>query len=416
MAVIPPTTLGFSAPPALEDGARTASCAPETTTMEAKRRIALISTYSHLTRGSIEQMLKTAFSEFEVETLCIVDVVKRNRGWIAPNLWYVGKEYGRELARRQMTLREAYFRTTYTFVRLQEAMRRHIDPGNHLFSFQMQSLYNTSVPGVPHFIYTDHTHLSNLNYRDFDRSTLRSSEWLALERSIYESAAVVFTRSTDVAADLVRFYGIPAAKVECVYAGSNVDVEAHGMPNNGDYRNQRILFVGVDWQRKGGPELLQAFKSVLRSYPNAHLTIAGADIRVDVPNCTVLGNVTPDKLSRCYAEASIFCLPTRREPFGIAFVEAMMHRLPIVGTRVGAVPDMVEDGVNGYMVEPGKPDILAKALCNLLASPETCREFGQRSYEKASERYTWALTGQRIRARIMLTLGTSEGATCAPVA
>jgi glycosyltransferase involved in cell wall biosynthesis len=77
---------------------------------------------------------------------------------------------------------------------------------------------------------------------------------------------------------------------------------------------------------------------------------------------------------------------------------------------------MVEDGVNGYMVEPGKPDTLAKALCNLLASPETCREFGQRSYEKASERYTWVRTGQRIRARIMLTLGRSEEARCAPVA
>jgi glycosyltransferase involved in cell wall biosynthesis len=380
----------------------------------AKKRIALVSTYAHLSRISIERMLKGAFPEFEVETQYVMDVVKRNRGWMALNLWYVGKEYGHLLARRQMTLREAYLRTTYTFVRLHEAMRQSISSGEHLFSFQMQSMYNTSVPGVPHFVYTDHTHLSNLNYPDFDRSTLRSPQWLALERSIYESATVVFTRSTDVAADLVRFYDIPADKVECVYAGSNVDVEDAGEPNNGDYGNQRILFVGVDWRRKGGPELLEAFKSVLRKYPDAHLTIAGADIHLDAPNCTVLGNVSPEKLSRYYSEASVFCLPTRLEPFGIAFVEAMMHRLPIVGTRVGAVPDMIEEGVNGYLVEPGQPGALAEALCKLLASPQRCREFGARSYAKAAEQYTWTGTGQRIRARILRALGISDESSQRP--
>jgi glycosyltransferase involved in cell wall biosynthesis len=372
-----------------------------------RTRIALVSTYSHLSRDSIERMLKSAFPEFEVDTLSVVDIVKRNRSWILPNLWHVAKEYGGALARREMTLREAYFRTTYLFVRLQRAMQRLIDPERHLFSFQMQSIYNTSVPGVPHFIYTDHTHLSNLNYHDFDRRTLRSKEWLALESCIYVAATAVFTRSTDVARDVTLYYGIPAGKVECVYAGSNVDVDKPGQPDNDDYGNRHILFVGVDWERKGGPELLEAFRSVRRIYPDAHLTIAGADVRVDDANCTVLGKVAPDRLSRCYAEASVFCLPTRCEPFGIAFVEAMMHRLPIVATRVGAIPDMVDEGSNGFLVEPGQSDALASALCKLLASPATCRAFGQRSYEKAAERYTWTETGKRIRARIMSDLGRS---------
>jgi glycosyltransferase involved in cell wall biosynthesis len=118
--------------------------------------------------------------------------------------------------------------------------------------------------------------------------------------------------------------------------------------------------------------------------------------------------VNASELSRYYAESSIFCLPTRREPFGIAFVEAMMHRLPIVGTRVGAVPDMVEDGVNGILVEPGKAEPLARALCTLLDSPALCQQFGRRGYEKAVERYTWAGTGQRIRKRILSEIGVSE--------
>lgn len=367
-------------------------------------RIALLSTYRHPTRDSIERMLTEAFPEYPVENFTVSDIVKRHRKWMAPNLWYVAREYGREIAFRRLSVRESYFRTTYAFKRLHGAMRHIINPKRHIFSFQMQSLFDTSVPGVPHFIYTDHTHLSNLHYPDFDRSTLRSAEWLALERTIYENATTVFTRSSDVTADLTRFYDIPTDKIECVYAGSNVDISHIGAPDNGGYANQRIFFVGIDWQRKGGPELLEAFKEVLKGYPNAHLTIAGADVPVDIPNCTVLGQVSAKELARHYAQSSIFCLPTRQEPFGIAFVEAMMHRLPVVATRLGAIPDMVEEGVNGYLVNPGDPRGLAQALCRLLASPSHCRALGQRSYERAVDLYTWPRTGQRIRERIMRTL------------
>jgi glycosyltransferase involved in cell wall biosynthesis len=367
-------------------------------------QMALVSTYAHPTRDSIERMLTAAFPEFQVENFSVTEVLKRHREWIAPNLWHVAAEFGGEIARRRLSLREGYFRTTYAFTRLHEAMRQLIDPQRHAFSFQMQSLYDTSVPGVPHFIYTDHTHLSNLHYPGFDRRSLRSPAWLALERTVYENAAVVFTRSTDVAADLTRFYNIPASKVECVYAGSNVDVSHCGPPDNAGYSNQRILFVGVDWKRKGGPELLDAFKEVLRRYPKAHLTIAGADVSVDLPNCTVLGQVSSQQLARHYAQSSIFCLPTRHEPFGIAFVEAMMHRLPVVATRVGAVPDMVDDGVNGYLVSPGDARALEQALCKLLADPTHCEALGGRSYQKAADLYTWPSTGQRIRARIIRIL------------
>ena len=378
---------------------------------DAPVRIALVSTYDHPTRDSIERMLTAAFPEYQIENFSVVEVLKRHRQWIAPNLWHVATEYGREIARRRLSLREGYFRTTYAFTHLHRAMQGLIDPKRHAFSFQMQSLYDTSVPGVPHFIYTDHTHLSNLHYPDFDRSALRSPAWLALERTVYENATAVFTRSTDVAADLTRFYNIPPGKVECVYAGSNVDVSHSGPPDNAGYSNQRILFVGVDWQRKGGPDLLEAFKEVLQRYPKAHLTIAGADVRVDLPNCTVLGRVSAQQLAQHYAQSSIFCLPTRHEPFGIAFVEAMMHRLPVVATRVGAIPDMVDDGGNGYLVGPGDPQALVQALCKLLADPAHCKALGQRSYQKATDLYTWPRTGQRIRARIMGVLAESERET-----
>lgn len=367
-------------------------------------RIALISTYVHPSRDSIERMLAAAFPEFEIENFWINDVLKLRRRWVLPNLCHVARDYGADLLARRVSLREAYFRTPYAFRKIHGAMRHFIDPQRHVFSFQMQSLYDTSVAGVPHFVYTDHTHLSNLAYPDFDRRSLRSPEWVALERRLYERAATVFTRSTNVARDLTTRYGIPADRVACVYAGSNVDVAWSGPSDDSGYASRRILFVGFDWMRKGGPDLLRAFRSVLQVHPDAELVIAGAAPPVDVPRCTVLGPLPPEELSRHYARASVFCLPTRREPFGIAFIEAMAHRLPIVATRVGAVPDMVEEGLNGHLVEPGDVPGLAQALIGLMGDPARCALYGRRGYERAMDRFTWPRTGERIRARVMSVL------------
>ncbi|MBV9913466.1 MAG: glycosyltransferase family 4 protein, partial [Sinobacteraceae bacterium] len=115
----------------------------------------------------------------------------------------------------------------------------------------------------------------------------------------------------------------------------------------------------------------------------------------------VLGRVSAAELAQHYQQASIFCLPTKREPFGIAFVEALQHRLPVVATRVGAVPDMVGDGVNGYLVAPGETAPLTESLNRLLADPQLCRTMGERSYEQARDRYDWRRVGARIRTKIL---------------
>ena len=366
-----------------------------------KPRLAFVNTYAHLTRSSVEKMLAESFPEFAIDHFSIVETIKQHPAWIAPNLLYTFAESARAMLQRRLTLREAYLTSTFAFRRLHMAMRKLIVPGRHAFSFQMQSLYDTSVPGVPHFVYTDHTHLSNLHYPDFDQRQLRSRGWLRLERSLYHNAATVFTRSTDVAADLNRFYEVPPEKVACVWAGSNVEIDAQARQQNDDYSNQRILFVGIDWERKGGPELIAAFREVLRSHPRAQLVIAGATVKPDVPNCTVLGRISAAELARHYQHASIFCLPTKREPFGIVFVEALQHRLPVVATPVGAVPDMVSEGVNGYLVAPGDVALLTERLNRLLADPQLCRTMGERSYEQARDRYDWRRVGARIRARIL---------------
>jgi glycosyltransferase involved in cell wall biosynthesis len=372
--------------------------------------IAFISTYSHPSRDSMERMLREAFPDFQLHDIELMKVVKANARWAPANALHAAAEFGGEVLAGRMDVRNAYLRTTYLMRKLRAAMPGVIDPRQYAFSFQTQSMYDTSVPGLPHFLYTDHTHLSNLKSAFFDRRTLRSKRWIALERGIYHNATRVFTRSTDVRADLSEYYELPQDKSVCVYAGNNVHVPADYAMDNDGYANQNVLFVGGDWERKGGPTLVEAFREVQKVHPRARLTIAGAEVNLDLPNCTVLGKVGLRELSQQYSRASIFCLPTLLEPFGIVFVEAMLHRLPVVATRGGALPDMVREGVTGHLVEPGDAKGLASVLIGLLGDPARCRSYAEAGYKHASETYTWPRVGERIRATILPLIEARIGA------
>ena len=369
--------------------------------------IAFISTYEHPSRDSIERTLRQAFPEYRLENISLLEVIKAHKVWLLPNLIAVALQFGSKILRRRTMVRDSYFLTTFLFRQIKKAMPSYIDPQRHVFSFQTQSLYDTSVPGVPHFIYTDHTHLSGTRSAYFDPQFLRSDAWIALERTIYSNAACVFTRSSGVTADLASLYSIDPRQVACVYAGSNVPLDEDLALANQGYGNRHILFVGGDWERKGGPELLQAFATVREKFPDARLTIAGAQPVIDQPNVDVVGGLSLEELAKYYADAAIFCLPTRLEPFGIAFLEAMAYRLPIVATTVGAVPDMVKHNVSGLLVEPGDAAGLAAALMELLASPEKCAQFGEAGHRHALENYTWERVGQRMRERILPVLRQS---------
>jgi glycosyltransferase involved in cell wall biosynthesis len=264
----------------------------------------------------------------------------------------------------------------------------------------MQSLFDASTPGIPHFVYTDHTHLENRHYSTTGISSLYSPRWIELERQIYHNAAITFVRSSNVRRSLLQEYGCPPDKAVLVYAGSNAKVSPVKTANS-DYTQPRILFVGLDWQRKGGPDLVEAFKLVHEKCPEARLTIVGAEPDLQIANCEVVGKIPPEALDRYYQDASVFCLPTYQEPFGIVFIEAMTAHLPIVATRVGAIPDFVEDGRNGFLVKPGNIRGLADHLIKLLQNPQRCQSFGEYSFMLTRDRYSWKAVGIKFEENIL---------------
>ncbi len=363
--------------------------------------------FSH-TNDSVLELLRREFPEFDVD---VVDLHRLGATRVVSSpmhLYHALRVYGRRLAQRPWPLRVLAARTPYAFERTRRLLARELGRAPYVFTFQTQSVFDASQPGIAHFVYTDHTHLANLGYPAFDRSRLLSEEWIECERSIYRNATLNLTMSTNIARSIVEQYGCPPSAVACVYAGTNTEFPRQVSRGPDSYRSRHILFVGVDWERKGGPQLLAAFERVRRVYPDAGLTIVGCAPGIDVPNCRVVGRVPLGEVSRYYREASVFCLPTRLEPFGIAFLEASAHALPVVGTRIGAIPDFIEDGRSGYLVADGDVDGLAARLVELLGDPDKCRAFGEYGRRSVRERYTWEATGKRIRQAIARTLGLPQ--------
>jgi glycosyltransferase involved in cell wall biosynthesis len=335
----------------------------------------------------------------QVEIFDVEAAVRRDLATWIVNPFYVIAEYGRDLVRRRVRPWRAFFTTTWMFRRMSRLGRRFVARGGFDLSFQIQSLFDARQPGVPHLVYTDHTHLANLEYPDFDRSLLHGERWIALERALYANAATVFTRSRNISESLTKQYGCEAERVVCVGAGSNAQVGDDSAPARAAGA-PRILFVGVDWERKGGPELLAAFERVRAAHPDARLVIVGCRPEVAGPNVDVVGYCPVESVHAHYREASIFCLPVHREPFGVAFVEAMHHALPIVGTRVGAVRDLVQDDVNGFLVDVGDVDALAARLDRLLSDAELRAKMGDRSQQLARSAYTWPRVAEKMATTI----------------
>jgi glycosyltransferase involved in cell wall biosynthesis len=142
---------------------------------------------------------------------------------------------------------------------------------------------------------------------------------------------------------------------------------------------------------KGGPELLEAFRTVRRDHPAARLWIVSSSAPAALPEgAEFLGLLGKEALARRYATASVFALPTLREAFGLSLVEAMSFALPVVATRLEAIPEIVADGETGLLVPPREPAALAAALGALLADPARARRMGNAGRARAAARFGWA--------------------------
>lgn len=144
----------------------------------------------------------------------------------------------------------------------------------------------------------------------------------------------------------------------------------------------------ADREGKGIDLVLQALPAVVAQFPGVRYRVVGGG--GDLPKLAELvsrlglkeqtelpGARRDDALRQAYAEADVFVLPTQVEGFGVVFLEAMYNRLPVVAVRAAAAPEVIEDGVTGILVSPGRADELGRALIALISDAGRRREMGE---------------------------------------
>lgn len=152
-----------------------------------------------------------------------------------------------------------------------------------------------------------------------------------------------------------------------------------------------VLFVGARTDAKGWPQTRAAMVRVLERVPEAVLAIAGRGDAAESPFVVPLGWLSGGELCAAYATADVVVQPSLcLETFGLTALEGMAAGKPVVGTCFGGVPEVVEDGVTGFIVNPLDTNAFAETLVRLLSDEDLAHKMGEAGRRRAAERFSLA--------------------------
>lgn len=234
-----------------------------------------------------------------------------------------------------------------------------------------------------------HIHAPDLAaFHDASRVHAAAMSWM------FRRAARVVVLSRAMAGQ-VRAWTGDSARLEVLY--NPVDLARFACPPRPPTSTPTVLFMGELGDRKGTWDLVATIPRVLERTPGARFRFGGnGDIdrlraeaaRLGVTDrVEVLGWVTGDELVRQYAGSDVYCLPSYSEGLPMSILEAMGATLPVVATPIAGVPEAVDEGVTGLLVEPGDRDALADRLARLLADPALRSAMGSAGRRLAEQRF-----------------------------
>ena len=193
--------------------------------------------------------------------------------------------------------------------------------------------------------------------------------WLEREAQFLRQAKAILTFGPSTARTLEERYAVPASRIEVVGSGPNMLLSPPGEARP----LRRLLFCGVDWSRKGGPEALAAFERVRGDHPELELWIVGVTLPQTLPEgVRCLGRVPHARMDDVLSQADALLLPTKDEPFGVIFVEAILKGLPVVATDIGNIAWITGDA--GLLASPDDQGALERSLRELYARYGQYRE------------------------------------------
>lgn len=162
-----------------------------------------------------------------------------------------------------------------------------------------------------------------------------------------------------------------------------------------------IVYTGRFETEKRVNNLLQVWPKIKAYFPNATLVLVGAGSQMQsLKEQAQEGVLFPGRVDNVlpYLQAAdVFVLPSAREGLSNSLIEAMATGLPVIVTRVGGAPDIIEEGVNGFLIKPDDLESLNSTLRIVLESPDTRDKVGQAARRKVEEQYSLAAAADQLR-------------------
>lgn len=210
--------------------------------------------------------------------------------------------------------------------------------------------------------------------------------------------------SSWAARSMISDYGASPENVHVVPPG--IDLEQwFPLSRQEASRRPRLLFVGADFERKGGRLLLDVYRRHLRDECDLHLVTRSPvdpEPGVQVHSDLKIGD---GRLRELYQNSDVLVIPTLADCFSMAALEAMACGLPVVISGVGGIPEIVIDSVTGMLITPGSGGSLLQALRTILASPSAAQRLGRSGRHRAEQ-----LFDGRVQSAVTLDIIASAGA------
>jgi glycosyltransferase involved in cell wall biosynthesis len=223
------------------------------------------------------------------------------------------------------------------------------------------------------------------------------------QRAIDNATCCVF--SSDWASEsAVRDYGKDPSRVRTIPFGPNLE----GIPARDEIPERprdtcRLLFVGRDWERKGGDIAVETTRLLNEAGVPATLIIVGATPRVDLPYVQVVGMLDRNnpahlwRYNELLASSHFMFVPSRAEAFGMIFCEAASFGLPIISTETGGISTVVHNGVSGFLLSAScSSSDYADLINRSWASPELYQTLLCNARSEYERRLNWSAWSRSV--------------------
>jgi len=279
-----------------------------------------------------------------------------------------------------------------------------------------QHLIYSKLGKVPSFMISDAPWMAYKQaYSAYDPMPILANHYARMEAKVARELTAVIYPTTWACNEAIERFDIPSGKCMQIALGANRFCP-HSEETISESINQRtlqplnLLFIGKDWDRKGGPLALRITKALNEIGVDANLSIVGCSPELssdEMQSTRVIGFLSPDdrnhvqRMEQAFAQADFLLVPSQAECYGLVFAEAQSYGLPCLALNVQGIPSVIDHQRSGLLFDPNtNPNIIAREIQALINEPTRYRSMAEAARQKYLKDLNWDQFGRKIYAAI----------------